>query len=109
MTITMNIWVMIISFIVVWLIGFFVGRISLHQGDWKEESEKKSERDIHKHNGAVILASPALGQLCYANLEQRSGVCIKPENGMVYAPTSGKIIKFFTNGNEFILRTDLGP
>lgn len=54
------------------------------------------------------FASPVAGQVDVLNNQGRRGVLFTPEDNRVYAPASGKIIRLYPRGNEFLLRTDSG-
>lgn len=54
------------------------------------------------------FASPVAGQVDVLNNQGRRGVLLTPEENRVYAPASGKIIRLYPRGNEFLLRTDSG-
>lgn len=54
------------------------------------------------------FASPVAGQVDVLNNQGRRGVLFTPEENKVYAPASGKIIRLYPRGNEFLLRTDSG-
>lgn len=54
------------------------------------------------------FASPVAGQVDVLNNQGRRGVLFTPEENRVYAPASGKIIRLYPRGNEFLLRTDSG-
>lgn len=54
------------------------------------------------------FASPVAGQVDVLSNQGRRGVLFTPEENKVYAPASGKIIRLYPRGNEFLLRTDSG-
>lgn len=54
------------------------------------------------------IASPVAGQVDVLESRGRRGVRLTPEENRVYAPASGKIIRLYPRGNEFLLRTDCG-
>lgn len=54
------------------------------------------------------FASPVAGQVDILESQGRRGVRLTPEENRVYAPASGKIIRLYPRGNEFLLRTDSG-
>ncbi len=54
------------------------------------------------------IASPVAGQLEVLSGQGRRGVLLSPEGDQVYAPASGKIIRLYPRGNEFLLKTDCG-
>lgn len=54
------------------------------------------------------IASPVAGQVDILESQGRRGVRFTPEENRVYAPASGKIIRLYPRGNEFLLRTDSG-
>lgn len=54
------------------------------------------------------IASPVAGQLEVLSGQGRRGVLLSPEGDRVYAPASGKIIRLYPRGNEFLLKTDCG-
>ncbi len=54
------------------------------------------------------IASPVAGQVEVLSGHGRRGVLLSSEGDQVYAPASGKIIRLYPRGNEFLLKTDYG-
>lgn len=106
------------------MIGFVLGRRErrlLQQEEEMEQTEqeggetKASEPSTagrrHKNNERRIvqgksIASPVDGEVSFFCEGGRKGAVIVPEQGKVYAPASGKIIKLYPMGTAFLLRTD---
>lgn len=96
-------------------IGYFIGR-----GERKSltaeavegtdlEGADKPERN--RRNGRRVfmgktIASPVDGKVHYFCEGGCKGAMIIPEQGKIYAPVSGKIIKVFPMGNAFLIRTE---
>ncbi len=54
------------------------------------------------------IASPVAGRVEVLSGQGHRGVLLTPEENRIYAPASGKIIRLYPRGNEFLLRTDSG-
>lgn len=54
------------------------------------------------------VGSPVAGAVSFFYEGKRRGAVIIPEQGYLYAPAPGKIVKLYPTGNAFLLRTDYG-
>lgn len=54
------------------------------------------------------IGSPAAGEVSFFYENARRGAVIRPEQGRLYAPAAGKIVRLYPTGNAFRLRTDFG-
>ena len=103
------------------LVGFWSGR-SIR---WKmEETEETGEdREERKNTAArqlvregVTIGSPVNGEIrkrmeetAEETADAGTGcISIVPEDGKVYAPTAGKVLKLYPMGNRIRFRTDSG-
>lgn len=68
----------------------------------------RSHREQQAKPAGHPMASPVAGQVDILEGQGRRGVLLTPEDNKVYAPASGKIIRLYPRGNEFLLRTDSG-
>lgn len=68
----------------------------------------RSRREQQTKPAGHPIASPVAGQVDVLEGQGRRGVLLTPEDNRVYAPASGKIIRLYPRGNEFLLRTDSG-
>lgn len=68
----------------------------------------RSRREQQAKPAGHPIASPVAGQVDVLEGRGRRGVLLTPEDNRVYAPASGKIIRLYPRGNEFLLRTDSG-
>ena len=68
----------------------------------------RSRREQQIKPAGHPIASPVAGQVDVLEGQGRRGVLLTPEDNRVYAPASGKIIRLYPRGNEFLLRTDSG-
>ncbi len=68
----------------------------------------RSHREQQAKPAGHPIASPVAGQVDVLESQGRRGVLLTPEDNRVYAPASGKIIRLYPRGNEFLLRTDSG-
>lgn len=135
MSVAMNIWSLVAIVIVSMLTGFFAGRTG-GQEEKEERPEKagenlpdagesqerpdispeqaqpKPERPFRKEGKRIpigwSIGSPVAGQVAYFYEGNRRGAMIKPEEGLLYAPAPGKIVKLYPTGNALRLRTDYG-
>lgn len=103
------------------LIGFWSGR-SIH---WKLEETKEDVRENYEERKltgsrqlamqGTVIGSPVNGEI-RKNADEMpeegtSGngqICILPEDGRVYAPAAGKVLKLYPMGNRIRFRTDSG-
>lgn len=83
------------------------------RGNGRKAFHKKKE--IKSMNGASsgaptgwAIGSPAAGAVSAFQEGSRRGVLIRPEQGKLFAPISGKIIRLYPSGNAFRLRTEFG-
>lgn len=82
-------------------------------GEWQKARmprryHSRSHREQQAKPAGHPIASPVAGQLDILESQGRRGVRLTPEDNRVYAPASGKIIRLYPRGNEFLLRTDSG-
>ncbi|MDE7224943.1 MAG: PTS glucose transporter subunit IIA [Acetatifactor sp.] len=78
-----------------------------HQDPMRRRYHNRQHREQSRPSGRPF-ASPVAGQVDVLNNQGRRGVLFTPEENRVYAPASGKIIRLYPRGNEFLLRTDSG-
>ncbi len=86
------------------------------QGETREWQKSRVPRRYHSRShreqqarpAGHPIASPVAGQVDILEGQGRRGVRLTPEENRVYAPASGKIIRLYPRGNEFLLRTDSG-
>lgn len=78
-----------------------------HQDAIRRRYRSRQHREQQRPSGRPF-ASPVAGQVDVLNNQGRRGVLFTPEENRVYAPASGKIIRLYPRGNEFLLRTDSG-
>lgn len=103
------------------LIGFWSGRsIRWKMEETQEESrdsreERKITADRQPVREGTVIGSPVNGEIRKSTEgieeEADSGtgcISIVPEEGKVYAPTAGKILKLYPMGNRIRFRTDSG-
>lgn len=81
------------------------------EGGEAKAAEPLSAGKRHKNNERRIMlskfiASPVDGEVSFFCEGGRKGAVIVPEQGKVYAPASGKIMKLYPMGTAFLLRTD---
>lgn len=69
--------------------------------------ERQGEAGIRKYAGRAV-GSPVTGLAETLPEEKGKGILIHPENGRIYSPAAGKIIKLYPGGNEFMIRTEFG-
>ncbi len=102
------------------LIGFWSGRsLRWKMEETEETGENREERKITTARQLVregtTIGSPVNGEIRKAAgeeqeaAEMRAGrISIVPEDGRVYAPTAGKVLKLYPMGNRIRFRTDSG-
>lgn len=109
------------------LVGFWSGRsLRWKMEETEETGENREERKITTARQLVregtTIGSPVNGEIRKAAgeeqeaageeqeaAEMRAGrISILPEDGRVYAPTAGKVLKLYPMGNRIRFRTDSG-
>ena len=78
------------------------------QNPMRRRYHSRHYRDQQAKPTGRPFASPVAGQVDVLSNQGRRGVLFTPEENRVYAPASGKIIRLYPRGNEFLLRTDSG-
>lgn len=68
---------------------------------WMERREKKIPL-------GWSIGSPAAGEVSYFHEGSVRGAMIVPQQGLLYAPVAGKIVRLYPTGNAMRLRTDYG-
>ncbi len=100
------------------LIGFWSGR-SIR---WKMEETEETDRDDREARKitanrqllreGTAIGSPVNGEIRRSAEEAENpgtgSISIVPEDGKVYAPTAGKVLKLYPMGNRIRFRTDSG-
>lgn len=70
-------------------------------------SVEKKKRDAGRHVcGGKVVASPVAGRVQAQSEDGVKSVTIMPEEGNLYAPVFGKIIKLYPMGNAFLIRME---
>lgn len=133
MSITISIYVLCVIVILSLMGGFWIGRsvkwmmidtenrIAEESCDTEQEQgalssaddmEEKQNRRIR--NGAKriplgwAIGSPVGGTVRSVSDGTKRGALIRPEQGILYAPVSGKITRLFPMGNMMLLRAEFG-
>lgn len=90
------------------ILGFGIGR--REKRIRKEEELPKSGGATGKRllSGGKSIGSPVDGKLHFLCESGRKCVIIEPNQGKVYAPVSGKIVKLYPMGNAFRIRDNEG-
>lgn len=88
-------------------------KVTGETGEWRKNPigrryRSRQYREQQARPSGHPFASPVAGQVDVLNNQGRRGVLFTPEDNRVYAPASGKIIRLYPRGNEFLLRTDSG-
>ena len=88
------------------LVGFWSGR-SIR---WKmEETEETGEDREERKNTAARQIRKRMEETAEETADAGTGcISIVPEDGKVYAPTAGKVLKLYPMGNRIRFRTDSG-
>ena len=121
---TINIGILIIMIGVALFLGIWIGKSTERMAleterqaaevlAGSEERDEKEEAAESKHRpGETVptdaIGSPAAGAVTYFHEGRKRGVCIKPEQGRIYAPVSGKVKKMYPMGNAMLIVSDKG-
>lgn len=129
MVITISIYVLVVVAILSFMGGFWLGRSvkwmmldteSRIDGEEGQESEEEqSDADEEEYSGKMrngakritqgwAIGSPVGGVVRCINDGTRRGALIQPEQGILHAPVSGKVIRLFPMGNRMLIRADSG-
>ena len=118
MELVVTVWNSAVCFLAGILLGKFGWRKEETRENRKEEGmilgERKDKNGTSFFNGekrilmGTVVGSPASGAVSWLQEENRKAVRILPEEGKIYAPASGKIIRLFPAGNAMVLRMDNG-
>ena len=88
--------------------GYVIGRRE-KQIKMMEAAPPKADQAVSRQvSGGKSIASPVDGRLHFLCESGRKCVIIEPNQGKVYAPLSGKIVKVYPMGNVFRLRDNEG-
>ncbi len=117
MSITISIYTMVVIAILALMVGFWIGRsvkwMMLETESRISEDSDEQGRIEDVPEGIRIplgwsIGSPVAGTVRSFNDGVGVGALIRPEQGAVYAPASGKITRLYPMGNAMRLRTDSG-
>ncbi len=107
MDVTLNIFGIGGIVVLAMVIGYFLGRGNRAVLEEREEEQEPKAQEIDRRRMVQgrSIASPVAGKVGFFSEDGRKGVVIEPEQGMLYAPVSGKIIKLYPMGNAFLLQS----
>lgn len=94
----------------------------LQEGEVRENTRQGAEGAVHEENTFMReriagvkrippgrrIVSPVHGTVSRYYERNHRGAMIRPDEGQLYAPESGKIIRLYPMGNAMVLRTDYG-
>lgn len=78
------------------------------ESDTGERQNRKIKNGVKRIPLGWSIGSPVGGTVRNINDSTGRGALIQPEQGKLYAPASGKIIRLYPMGNAMLLRTDFG-
>lgn len=110
MIVTVNAIVILGLFVPIWLSGYLTGKAFKKEKIQAEElpASAKHRHQVKKDASLQLtVASPVSGRVSIMGEEEANKVTIFPEEGNLYSPVSGKIIKLYPMGNAFAIRTDI--
>lgn len=90
------------------ILGFFLGRREKRIGREEKITKNSGASGSRVLSDGKSIASPVDGRLHFLCESGRKCVIIEPNQGKVYAPVSGKIVKLYPMGNAFRLRDNEG-
>lgn len=131
MGISINIYVLAVVAIVAFIGGFWLGRSVKwmmldtesrigeedRQGpleeqqnvtDGGDEYSVKMRKGVKRIQQGWAIGSPVGGMVIGISDGTRRGAMIHPEQGVIYAPVSGKVVRVFPMGNRMLIRADSG-
>lgn len=99
----MDVFVLVSVAILSAMMGFWAGR-SLQ---WRVEDDERESRIKRILQGNEI-GSPATGTVSMTEENGRREMLILPEQGKVYAPAAGRIMRLYPMGRAMLLKTEFG-
>lgn len=84
------------------------GRVSKGTGIYKNRGRKHHSGREKKIPLGWAIGSPVSGRVSAFYEGSRRGALLVPDQGRIFAPASGKIIRLYPMGNRMLLRTDSG-
>lgn len=110
MGVNLNIW----SLTAIIFVGMIIGYLFGVTGRGKETEENETIHNVKNNvfgSGKPLgwaIGSPVAGTVSLFPEGARRGILICPEQGKLFAPVSGKIIRLYPTGNAMRLRTEQG-
>lgn len=115
---TISVWLTVAIGIIALITGFWIGRSVKWMAEETEERVKAQEdaeqgpEIVKKGKRRIplgwVIASPVSGQVRPFWEGSRCGVLIQPQEGMLYAPVSGRITRLYPMGRAMEIATDFG-
>lgn len=114
---TISVWMAAVIGIIALMAGFWIGRSVKWMAEETEEQVKSQEEEqgpetVKKGKKRIplgwVISSPVSGQVRPFFEGCRCGALIQPEEGKVYAPVSGRIIRLYPMGRAMVIATDFG-
>ncbi len=99
-----DIWIAVVIALLALFSGFWLGR-SVNM--MAEETEKRV-REVELAEKKWIVASPVAGAVSVIHEGYKSIAVIKPEQGVIYSPISGRIKKLYPMGSAMIIVAESG-
>jgi phosphotransferase system IIA component len=84
-------------------LGYWIGKMGLAGGERYEDDE-----DLEGDHVLHSVGSPVQGNILGSSGGECPEIWIEPVGERIYAPVSGKVIKLFPMGNEFMFLTEFG-
>lgn len=105
MGITLNVWIFSAIIGVAYIGGYLMSKWMVSQPMAVGQAAAVKSSSAQHFSGRPV-ASPVAGNVEALPEEEGKGIRIYPENTKLYSPVSGKIVRLYPGGNEFLIRTD---
>ena len=122
-----NVWMAVVIAVIAMFLGIWIGRntegmaketelmVSTGMSNQDEtggngnNGENNSQKHPQSDTAPVdAIVSPAAGEVAPFHEGRRRGVCIKPQQGRIFAPVSGKVKRLYPMGNSMLIISEKG-
>ena len=99
-----DIWIVGVIALLALFSGFGIGR----SVKWMAEETEKRVQNVEAPDKKWIVASPVAGAVSVIQEEYKSIAVIKPEQGVIFSPISGRIKKLYPMGSAMLIVAETG-
>lgn len=108
-----NIWIVAVMVVFALISGFRMGRsVLLETRETEQYAADAIAKDAHikgqKRLGGQVIVSPVAGEVSAFSEGRRNGALIKPDQGKIFSPVSGRVSRLYPMGRALLITADLG-